>query len=242
MSTFLLVLACLAIVYVLGPIQYLAGHSQAAPGTAPVPLDEAPARVGRALSRWRTAFGEDGPELVGVQGIVPPGADPAASAPVAHVLHFIDRDAAVHALDYVTPHGRWQVFLTRYDDGAEVVTTNYPRALTLAPHPQAHVARMPRVSRLADLRTLHGVHVAQVMGARTPAPIADEGIDGFVADHELRTLERQREVGAMKLAGGVYRPTFRGAFMSFWSYLPPLRWINGAREARVARQLMDALK
>lgn len=243
MSIFLLVLANLSLFYVLGPVMYMATHRQTTIRTRRISPAEAPDGVARAIVEWREAFGDAHFPLFAVQQILPPQDAVQAPGPSAHVLHFVDRAAGVHGLDYVTSAGRWQVFLTRFGDGEEVVTTNYPRPLVFILHPREHVARVPDVAKLAWLHTLHVAHVAHAAGGRQDAAIpGDELLVDFVANHELRRLEHQRELGAMARTKGVYRPTWRGAFYGIWSYLPPLRWINRSRERRLARALHDALR
>jgi hypothetical protein len=243
MSVLILVLLLLSQFYVLGPLLFMATHRQPLLRTRRIPPADAPADVARALSGWSAFFDDADFSLVAVHEVLQArggGEDDLAVS--GHVLHLVGRAAAVHALDYVTPHGRWQVFLTRFGDGREVVTTNYGRALTLDPHHMVHVARVPRVVDLPRLRALHGAHVTHVMGAAAPAAIpGDEDLADFVAEHERRTVERQRELGAMMRSGDLYRPTLRGAFRSVWRHLPPLRWINGSRESRLVRSLRDAL-
>ncbi|HEU4884258.1 MAG TPA: hypothetical protein VFT45_18530 [Longimicrobium sp.] len=243
MSTLILILLLLSQFYVLGPLLFMATHRQPVLRTRRIPPMEAPADVAKAITGWRAFFGEAEFSLFAVQQVLQARSGGESDLAVSgHVLHLVDRAAAVHGLDYVTPAGRWQVFLTRFDDGQEVVTTNYGRVLTLDPHPAVHVVRMPGVVDLARLRALHAAHVARVMGAAAPAAIpGDEHLVNFVAEHELRTVERQRELGAMVRSGDVYRPTLRGAFRSVWRPLPPLRWINGSRESRVARSLREAV-
>lgn len=244
MITALLILACLSLFYVVGPLLMML-EVEAPPHTRRVTTAEAPKQVAAAVSGWKKAFGDAAFSLVSVQQISS-GLAPVAGRwpPAGHVLHLVDRAAGMHGLDYVTSAGRWQVLLTGFDDGEEVVTTNYQRPLTLAPHPRVHVARLPGVRNLARLRALHAAHLAQTAGARQlPLIPGDENLGDFVAEHERRTLERQCELGAKQRRGdGEYRPTLRGAFRSVWSLLPPLRWTNAIREHRRTRMLRDAVR
>lgn len=245
MSNALLILACLSLFYVVGPMLRVLDR-EAPPSTRRIPVSQAPRIVASALARWKQAFGDARLSLVAVQQIVPTHVPMPETAPPpsGHVLHFVDRAASVHGLDYVTSAGRWQVFLTRFDDGDEVATTNYARPLTGAPHPRVHVARIRGVRDLARLRALHDAHVAHAAGGRRYAALPDdENLAGFVADHELRTLERQCELGyKRRIHDDEYGPTWRGAFRDVWGLLPPLRWVNAYRERRVARALRDAIR
>lgn len=256
MYELLLVLALLSILYVLVPAIQMATHRQPVPRTRPVAPSEAPAPVAQALAGWGASPG-DGMQLAGVHELTLPTVpidtlpfseehldpEPLQPDPVAgHVLHFVDRKAGVHALDYVTPRVRWQVFLTRFGEGDEVVTGNAPVAAS-AHHPRVHDVRFARMGDPRQLRALHDAHVRRVMGARVPAPVPpDEELAGFVARTEQRALERQRELGRMSRRGDAYRPTWKGAFLATWRYLPPLVVIHGWRNARLAAALRRAVR
>lgn len=243
MEILLLVLALLAMFYLLGPLAVMAEQRQPLPQTRPIPPDQAPAPVTRALEQWTSSLG-DRMSLSGIHEIGIPGTG-AQTAPIppGHVLHFVDRDAGVHGLDYVTPNLRWQVFLTLYEGDEEVVTTNSPVASSLARHPRVHGARIAGVLQRARLRELHDAHARLVMGTLVPPPIPpDEALADFVARHEQRTIERQRELGMMHRRRGVYQPTWKGAFLSAWRFLPPMLFVNLWRNARLANALRRAVR
>lgn len=256
MHELLLVLALLSIFYLLGPAIFMATHRQPLPHMRPVAPGGAPAPVAQALARWSASFGEGMP-LAGVHEITVPAAPiatlpfseehlnpaPLQPDPVAgYVLHFVDLKAGVHGLDFVTPRLRWQVFLTRFGEGDEVVTGNAPVAAS-AHHPRVHHVRFGRLADLRQLRALHDAHVRQAMGSRVPEPIPpDEALAGFVAQNEQRALERQRELGRMSRRGDVYQPTWKGAFLGTWRHLPPLIVIHAWRNARLAAALRRAVR
>ena len=54
-------------------------------------------------------------------------------------------------------------------------------------------------------------------------------------------MERQRELGMMALRGGVYQPTWKGAFISVWQFLPPLLFVQLWRHARLGAALRRAV-
>jgi hypothetical protein len=249
MEFLLLFLALLALFYVLGPLAVMAQQRQPVPRMRRIAVEEAPAAVAKALAGWTAAFGQAMP-LVAIQELTipetpvytlpfseedrnpPPDHPPPAAG---HVLHFVDREAGVHGLDYVTPRLRWQVLLTRYDEDEEVVTHNSPVASSFARHPRVHALRMATVRNLASLRGMHDAHVRHVMGTRVPLPIPpDAALAEFVMEHEVRAVERQRELGMMQRRRGVYRPTLKGAFRSAWSLLPPLVFVRMWRDGRQA--------
>jgi hypothetical protein len=97
----------------------------------------------------------------------------------------------------------------------KVVTTSYPLGLRFMPHPRVHVVKFPRMRSLRRLYALHCAHVSRVIGPGVRAVLAVEAeLEGFVAEHERRTLERQRELGAMICENGVYRPTLKASFLT----------------------------
>jgi hypothetical protein len=224
----LLILANLALIYVLPGLLYLAMHRQRPVQTRPLSPENRSVEVEEAIAGSRSEFGEGRLSLVAAH-VLGEGA--------AHVLHFVEPGTGVHALHYLTPEARWEVFLTRLDDGREVVTTSYPTSLTFLPHPRVHVVQFPRM-RSRRLHALHAAHVNRVIGptARAVLP-ADAELADFVAEHELRTLERQRELGAMVCRDGVYRPTAKAAFPSVWRMLQPMSWFHGRHNARLAQSL-----
>lgn len=233
-SFVLQLLVVLGLFYVLAPLSFMATHRQRPVQTRRLDPNEAPPEVDEAIADWRSEFGESRLPLAAVHALEGGG---------AHVLHLVEPGTGLHALDYLTPQYRWQVFLSRFADGREVVTTNYPLGVTFTPHPQVHAVRLPGMRTLRRLHGLHRAHVARVMGhgARAAVPTHAE-LANFVADHELETLERQRELGSMVRVRGVYRPTLRGAFLSVWRRLPPLRWIHSSRDARLAQSLRAEIR
>ena len=174
MTTVLLVLVLLSLFYVMGPAMFMLEHRQPLPRTRRIAPDEAPAPVAQALARW-SALRERTMTLAGIDELTAPEvAGHPLPIPAAHVLHLVDRQAAVHGLDYVTPRLCWQVFLTRFDGDEEVVTSNGSKPSSFAPHPRVHAVRIAGVRDLARLRALHDAHVRHVMGARVPLPVPPE--------------------------------------------------------------------
>lgn len=243
MEILLLFLALLVMFYLLGPLALMAEQRHPVPQTRRIELDQAPEPVAKALGKWTSSLGGR-MALVGIYELVLPRAM-ANTLPISsgHVLHFVDRDAGVHALSYVTARLRWQVFLTLYDEDQEVVTHNSAVASSFAGHPRVHVVRLAGMGNLAWLRGMHDAHMRHAMGARVPPPIPpDAALAEFAVEHEVRTVERQRELGMMHRRRGVYRPTLKGAFLSSWSTLPPLVFVRMWRNARRASALKRALR
>lgn len=234
----LLILVVVGTFYVWSPLIFWATHRIPIVPTRRLARDEVPEPVAQAIPAWETAPAGAGFSLVAVHELVLDNVAAYRGAPRAHVAHLVNRSAAVHGVDYFTPKGRWQVFDTRFENGSEVITSNFAMPETFA-DPRVHTLRMPREQDLARLYALHLAHVRHVMGAGAAGFLPDHrGLLDYVPDRERRLLERQRALGVMTTSkGDVYRPTLWGSFQTVWAYLPPLRWIRNARHARLIRAL-----
>ncbi|HEX6369614.1 MAG TPA: hypothetical protein VF006_11910 [Longimicrobium sp.] len=234
----LLILVVVGIFYLWSPIVFWATHRIPIIPMRRLARDHAPEPVVRAIPEWEAALAGAGFSLFALHELAVERISAYRSAGrTAHVLHLVNRSTGVHGVDYLTPNQRWQVFDTRFADGHEVITSNFGMPETF-PDPRVHTLRMPGERDLARLYALHLAHVRHVTGAEASGFLPDErGLLDYVADRERRLLERQRELGVMTSRNDVYRPTLRGAFQTVWAYLPPMRWIRGARHARLVRAL-----
>ena len=143
-----------------------------------------------------------------------------------------------HLLEYRTPTHHWQVFISRFTTGDEVVSTNAPAPPVFSLVPTQHVCALPPDADLETLLRAHRAHVnlsvrAGAAPAATPAGIA------FVEEFENRTMETQRRLGLYRYDGEGYRPTLRGAFLVTLRMLPPLRWLRARENARVVERLLS---
>jgi hypothetical protein len=234
----LLILVVVGMFYVWSPLILWATNRIPIIPTRRLARDEVPEPVAQAIPAWETALAGAGFSLVAVHEMVVKNVDVYRNAPNAHVVHMVNRSAAVHGVDYLTPKGRWQVFDTRFKNGTEVITSNFPTPEIFA-DPRVHTLRMRREQDLGRLFALHQAHVRHVMGPGAIGFLPDpRGLLDYVPDRERRLLERQRALGLLTTSkGDVYRPTLRGAFLQVWAYLPPMRWIRNARHARLIRTL-----
>ncbi|HEX5869064.1 MAG TPA: hypothetical protein VFY65_01540 [Longimicrobium sp.] len=234
----LLILVVVATFYVWSPLIFLATHRIPIIPTRRLARGEVPEPVAQAIPAWEAALAGAGFSLFAVHEMAldrAPGYGGAGRT--AQVVHLVNRAAAVHGVDYLTPKGRWQVFDTRFANGQEVITSNFAMPETFA-DPRVHTLRMPRERDLARLYALHLAHVRHVMGPDATGVLPDNrGLLDYVAERERRLLERQRALGVMTSKKDVYRPTLIGAFKTVWAYLPPMRWIRGAQHARLMRTL-----
>lgn len=154
---------------------------------------------------------------------------------MAVALHASDPATHTHLLDYHMAEYRWQVFRTELQDGREVVTANAPLPSVFSRPKGLHACGLPPGT---DLLTLHRAHRAHVeLKARGAAPIPGQST-GYVEHHERRGMEAQCELGVYRRVGEEYRPTLRGAFLTTWRLLPPLKQLRAARNARVVRAIL----
>jgi hypothetical protein len=234
----LLILVVVGMFYVLSPLILWATNRIPIIPTRRLARDEIPETVAQAIPTWETALAGAGFSLVAVHEMVVGNMDAYRGAPNAHVVHLVNRSAAVHGVDYLTPKGRWQVFDTRFKNGTEVITSNFPMPEMFV-DPRVHTLRMRREQDLARLFALHQAHVRHVTETGAAGFLPDSrGLLDYVPDRERRLLERQRALGMMTTSkGDLYRPTLRGAFLQVWAYLPPMRWIRNARHARLVKAL-----
>lgn len=228
----LLFLAALLVLpsYLFAPLQVW--QSQRSPVTRTRPLrpgelpDASQALVVASLNRVAAL----GFEAVGVHE---------ANGGAAVVVHAARPETGDQFLDYLMPVARWQVFLTRFADGQEVVTANTPLPSVFTPPPGLHGCRLPAGTDEGTLLRVHRAHVARRMGAgAVGVPVGDSTT--FVEGVELRSLDAQREFGLYQREGDVYRPTLRGAFVHTWRLLPPLKTVAASRNDRLMRELLDA--
>jgi hypothetical protein len=160
----------------------------------------------------------------------------------ATVCHVHNAERGDHLLDYRAEiQGRslrWQVFVTHFEGGAEVVTSNAPSPSVFSREPDQHVCRLPSDTGLATLHRAHLEHIRTAV--RAAEPIRSLGRGSFVERYEQGALEKQHALGLYRREGEVYRPTFRGAFLMTWRLLPPLKGRRESQNERVAAAILGA--
>jgi hypothetical protein len=184
--------------------------------------EEAPDAVRAAVKGIAGTLGTSGFRLIGVCDV---------NDGTAVVVHAHQRASGIHLLDYLTTFGRWQVFLTHFQDGGEVTTSNAPALSVFSRAPDVHTCTFPPGT---DLRTLYDAHVAhlRLRGADAMAVRSPVDTCTFVVEVEERALEMQRSLGMMNREGEAFRPTLRGAFVQTWHLLPPLKGRRAAENVR----------
>ena len=121
------------------------------------------------------------------------------------------------------------VFETRLADGGAVRTTNSPLPSTTPTPAGDHSARFAGERDAARLYALHRAHVRRVgRPGRRGAPIGDPV--EFQRREEELGQQRMVSSGWYEIDGGSLRPTWRGAFLATWRFLPPWRTLVDARD------------
>ena len=217
--------------YLAAPVQVWRTLRARAIRTKPLAAEQLPQRVRSAVEIVAHTLGSAGFRLASVSE---------ANEGAAVIIHAFCSATGEHFLDYITPAARWQVFLTRYPDGAEVVTSNCPAPSVFSAAADQHVCILPPETDVPRLHHAHQAHVRKAVGAQR-APTPATGAPNFVEDQEHHVLERQRRLGLYVRDGEVYRPTLRGAYLMTWRLLPPLKGMRAARNARALQELEPLL-
>jgi hypothetical protein len=229
-----LVIAALVLVgptYLLAPLRVWRTSRTPLPRARPVSAEEAPVAVRAAVESVAQTLGTSGFRLRGVCSV---------NDATGFVIHAYHPDHGIHFLDYHVGAFRWQVFLTRFRDGHEVVTSNPPIPSVFSRSPQVHGCSFPPGT---DVGTLHEAHLAhlRLRGAGRPLAPSTAESAAFITGVEERTLEGQRTCGIMTREADVFRPTLGGAFIQTWRMLPPLKGLRAAADARTVEEVRQGV-
>ncbi|HZU37665.1 MAG TPA: hypothetical protein VFA18_17220 [Gemmataceae bacterium] len=133
-------------------------------------------------------------------------------------------------------------FQTRFADGTLLVTSNNRITVGLPLSPEATPVWLPEVR---DPRHLYAVHQQvreSMMLGKKPLGVGPDPI-AFLIARSKENLQQFANGGYFYLdeAGGVYRPTWKGAFLMTWRLLPPIRPFYVAWRRRRTRKLLRHL-
>lgn len=229
MLPWLVILAAVLVVppYLLAPLNVWRNSRSRPIRTRPIKPEEAPAEIRSAVEAVARTLGSSGFRLATVAVPMNGG---------AVIIHAYHPTTGEHFLDYITDAARWQVLLTTYADGSEVVTSNSPAPSIFSVPPNLHVCTLAPATAVQQLREAHQAHCRAGVSGQS-APVAATGAPTFVDDLEQQVLERQCTLGVYVRDGDVYRPTLRGAFLTTWRLLPPLKGLRAAQNARSVKAL-----
>jgi hypothetical protein len=123
-------------------------------------------------------------------------------------------------------------FTTEFSDGSSVETGNTSELSSFRYGEDKDVLYFPHVRDLRKLHALHGARVREHRGTQETVLPPTDGAGRDLVDGIVRDLERQVAFGDMyrEAASGLYRPTVKGAYRMTWQLMPPMGWINKARQ------------
>jgi hypothetical protein len=246
------------LVYVGGPVLVHSKLKQAAdPRLIPFPVDhpDLPKDADRTFQSVIDQLRPAGFEPV--TGLAMPDQTPNVKAIMLVLANRPAKDSAFVTIAYarVVTQGsaEWQKksysveFVSNFRDGTAVHTTNTRTPAVMAPWPGHAMARFPDVQ---NARRLYRLHRGLVARAPSPGQVfrVDEEFRGdaaaAVAASAVEQLEAQVPAGYMYLAPdeGVYRPTWKGAFLMTWRLLWPVTALRRTALDRRARRLMAELE
>ncbi len=133
-------------------------------------------------------------------------------------------------------------FQTRFSDGTEVRATNTRLAAGLPPLPGLIVVWLPGLRRAEDLYHVHA-QVRNRLGAEKKSlPVGEDPIS-FLETGSRRAWEHLVKQGYYYRdeASAVYRPTWKGAALTAWRLLWPVRPLYRARRRRQTALLLEKL-
>lgn len=133
-------------------------------------------------------------------------------------------------------------FITRYEDGLVLQTSNNGTFGTSQHGPKQKTLRLPEMQNPHELYAIHR-RMAGIATAIEPLP--PPGME--ISAQEQRIVEDFNEqVGFGRLsldtAAGVYRPTWKGAYLMTWSQLWPMKNIRKSQERTKSRIILKELE
>jgi hypothetical protein len=241
--------------YVLGPFLIHRNLTQKAkPELVPFPPDHPslPDDVADFFSAMRAELRGIGFELI--DGFALPRQTPNVKAVLLLFVNRASRDAALATVMYgEAPNVEARLktayleFATRFRDGGIVNTNNSDQMGAFRKLPFVHTTQFPKVRSAALLFRIHTA-LAEKYGTGAKVLRHDEEFHGdgraFLAAAMREELERQIPTGFMWLSEeeGLFRPTWKGAFLMTWGLLFPFKQIRLARRDRKAKRLLAELE
>jgi hypothetical protein len=254
LTPFLLILgAGLFSLYVLTPIRYRSNHRVSArPVFDPFDPEDPllPPEVAAHFRRTAGALKHVGFDAVA--GVALAGAVPRAKMMRLLLVNRTSKVSALATITYVEVNGNhskttFVEFVSRHRDGTAVQTNNLTQ-LGVFNRPHVTCTQFPSVADPAKLYRLH-----QLMEDRHASPAGkalrlDEEFGGDAAATMARAMaeeiEWQTDSGYLyhDAQMDAYRPTWKGAFLTVWPMLWPLKAVRLHRRAYKARRLIAELE
>jgi hypothetical protein len=241
--------------YVVGPILIRRSVTQKLdPDLVPFPPDHPslPADVAQHFREATRQLVEAGFEVLTGFGL--PRQTPRVRAVLILFANRVTKEAAMATAMYGDlPDGpqlqtAYVEIISLFRDGA-LVQTNNSRVLGAFPkRPGVFTTQFPQVHNIARLVTLHRALVERYGGVGEKRLRLDEEFHGdaraYLAACMREELERQVPNGYMFLSEseGLFRPTWKGAFLMTWKQLFPFKQLREAYRDRRAKQLVAEIE
>ena len=241
-----------ALMYVGGPLLIFFTHRQSArphlvafkPGVTPLPAD-----VDQFFHSTSWALAQQGFEIV--TGVFLPSQVENVVAALIYLVNRPEQDSVIAVALHNTAPGMATTmfhteFVTRYRDG-RVVQTNNAQPLNAFPTPpECFNSYFPSVRDPVELYRLHQTLCRRHGGGQKMLKLDEEfGGDGLqgMAAAIIEELQAAAKAGYMRLdeAGGVYKPTAKGALLMTYGELWPFKAVRLRRRAQRERELLAEL-
>jgi hypothetical protein len=188
-----------------------------------------------------------------VQGMALPNQTPRVQALVLLLVHRANKDAALATAIYAqTPEGTklqtaYVEIVSRFQDESAVQTNNTEQLGAFPKRPKFTTTRLPMIRKADRLYRLHqALEKRHGSKERKILRVEDEfrgDAVAYLSRAMVEELEAQIETGYMYLSQneGLYRPTWKGAFLMTWALLWPFsamrRWLRDREAQRLLREL-----
>ena len=139
---------------------------------------------------------------------------------------------------------RYVEFITRYQNG-DVLQTSNSKAFGTSKHgPEQKTLRLPDMENPHELYQIHCRRMEQRSGdaiEALPAPGTEIAIQ---QGRLIEDYETQVKFGRLYLDRNarMYRPTWQGAYLMTWSQLPPMKELRRAQERRKTQAALKELE
>ena len=135
-------------------------------------------------------------------------------------------------------------FITRYRDGTSIITSNSKTPGIFRRNPKELSLRVPTTSDVALMYRVHRARVGRLGRSRGQPVLPAAGSE--IEDHQdrnTRTMVYQVDAGYYRIDqdAGVYRPTWKGAFLMTWKLVQPFKSIRMSRVRRASEMELKEL-
>ncbi len=247
-----LIASIVALMYVGGPLLIYFTHRQAArpnlvafkPGVTPLPAD-----VDQFFHSTSWALAQQGFEIV--TGMFLPSQVENIVVALVYLVNRQEQAGVIAVAMHNKTPGMTSTmfhteFVTRYRDG-RVIQTNNAQPLNAFPiPPECTNSYFPSVRDPVELWRLHQALCRRHGGGQKLLKLDEQfGGDGlrYMAEAVVEELEAAVKAGYMQLdaAGGVYKPTFKGAVLMTYGEIWPYKGIRLRRRLARERELLAEL-